>query len=410
MRLPPATSRWFREPLRPVWYFTAHFICPMPFLLILALGLSGAPLSAPARASHYNSADTTGLTATLRRLWRTSALPGFAVAIVGPGGIIYERGFGYANKARHQPYTAATVQGVGSVSKTLLGIALLQAQAAGQLSLDQPVNELLPFPVVNPYFPTQPITLRHLATMTAGLTDDQSFYNRRAYAKGTSSPLSSAEYLRRTLTPQGRWYSRKRFLPHAPGSYYAYSNEGAALAALAIEQATGQRYDLYTRQHILLPLGMSDAEWSQHAVDSTRLAVLYDPRGRSIAPYYTVTYPDGGLLTSTHSLTRYLLSVLNPGVAGAPLSVAQRDSLVRPQFSNTHPPQHRDPSEPNQGLFWAHRRDGTIGHTGGDAGLSSFLFFDPVTRIGKIFVTNTELQGRTAAEFKAIWQAMDGIH
>ena len=382
----------------------------MRFLLILVLGLSGVQLPTSAQASRYSPADTTGLTATLRQLWQASALPGFAVAIVQPEGIVYEQGFGYANKARHQPYTTTTVQGVGSVSKTLLGIALLQAQAAGQLSLDQPVNELLPFPLVNPYFRTQPITLRHLATMTAGLTDDQSFYNRRAYAKGTSSALSSAEYLRRTLTPQGQWYRRKRFLPHAPGAYYAYSNESAALAALVIEQATEQPYDVYTRQHILLPVGMSDAEWSQDAVDPTRLATLYDPKGRPIAPYYTVTYADGGLLTSTHSLARYLLSVLNPNVAGAPLSMAQRDALVRPQFSLTHPPQHQDPSEPNQGLFWVHRRNGTVGHTGGDAGLSSFLFFDSVTRAGKIFVTNTELQGRTAAEFKAIWQALDKIH
>ncbi|RZK28764.1 MAG: class A beta-lactamase-related serine hydrolase [Hymenobacter sp.] len=385
-----------------------RFICAMRFLFFLALGVVNLPPYA--QASRYSAADTTGLTATLRQLWQASALPGFAVAIVRPEGIVYEQGFGYANKARHQPYTSTTVQGVGSVSKTLLGIALLQAQAAGQLALDQPVNELLPFSVVNPYFPTQPITLRHLATMTAGLTDDQSFYNRRAYAKGTRSSLSSAEYLRRTLTPRGQWYRRKRFLPHAPGTYYAYSNESAALAALAIEQATGQAYDVYTRQHILLPLGMTDSGWWQDAVDTTRLATLYDPQGRPVAPYYTVTYADGGLLTSTHSLAGYLRSLLNPHVAGAPLSAAQRDSLVRPQFSAAHLPQHLDASEPNQGLFWAHRRNGTVGHTGGDTGLSSLLFFDPVTRVGKIFVTNTELQGRTATEFKAIWQALDKIH
>jgi CubicO group peptidase (beta-lactamase class C family) len=43
---------------------------------------------------------------------------------------------------------------------------------------------------------------------------------------------------------------------------------------LALEHATGQAYDVYTRQHILLPVGMSDAAWSQEAVDPTRLATL----------------------------------------------------------------------------------------------------------------------------------------
>lgn len=375
----------------------------------LFIGLIISALTARAQSGKAVSTDTTGLTAVLRRLWQSSALPGFAVAVVRPEGIVYEQGFGYANKERRQLYTPATVQGIGSVSKTLLGIALLQAQAAGKLRLDQPVNELLPFPVVNPYFPAQPITLRHLATMTAGLTDDQTFYNKRAYAKGYSSSLTSQEYLRRTLTPQGQWYRRKRFLPHALGTYYAYSNESAALAALALEQATGQPYSTYTQQRILQPLGMADTGWARAEIDTAKLATLYDPKGRPVQPYYTVTYPDGGLLTSTHSLARYLLSILNPGVAGAPLSAVQRDSLVRPQFSAAWLPQHLDPGEPNQGLFWAWRRNGTVGHTGGDTGLSSFLFFDPITRVGKIFITNTELQGRTAAEFKVIWQALDVI-
>jgi CubicO group peptidase (beta-lactamase class C family) len=381
----------------------------MQLLFPVALGLSLAGPPAPAQSATLIPSDTLGLTVALRQLWQKSALPGFAVALIRPTGIVYEHGFGYANKECRVPYTSATVQPVASVSKTLLGVALLQAEAAGKLRLDQPVSELLPFAVVNPYFPTHPITLRQLATMTAGLTDDQRFYNKRAYVRGDTSSLSNEEYLRRTLTPPGRWYSRKRFLPHAPGTYYAYSNESAALVGLAIERATGQAYSAYIYQHILYPAGITDAGWSRSAVSARPLATLYDRRGRPVAPYYTVTYPDGGLLTSAHSLARYLLCIMNPNVPGAPLTVAERDSLLRRQFSPLHSPQHLDPSEPNQGLFWAYRRNGTVGHTGGDAGITSFLFFDPVTQVGKIFITNTELQGRTATEFKAIWQLLDKL-
>jgi CubicO group peptidase (beta-lactamase class C family) len=381
----------------------------MRSLLFVALGLSLGTRPARAQSATLPSLDTLGLTAALQQVWHQSALPGFTVALIRPGGIVYEHGFGYANQERRVPYTPATVQPVASVSKTLLGVALVQAVAAGLLRLDQPVNELLPFVVVNPYFPTQPITLRHLATMTAGLTDDQRFYNQQAYVPGDTSSLSNEEYLRRTLTARGRWYRRKRFLPHAPGTYYAYSNESAALVGLALERATGQAYSAYTYQHILHPAGMQDAGWSRAAVKGYPLATLYDRRGRPVAPYYTVTYPDGGLLTSTHSLARYLLRIMNPSLPGAPLAIIQRDSLLARQFSPLHPPQHLDPSEPNQGLFWAYRRNGTVGHTGGDTGVSSFLFFDPVTQVGKVFITNTALQGRTAAEFKAIWQLLDTL-
>jgi CubicO group peptidase (beta-lactamase class C family) len=381
----------------------------MRFLILLvSCWLATCPV-VRAQLASAAAADTVGLTAALQRLWQASDLPGFAVAVVRPDGIVYEHGFGYADKKQRRPYTPTTVQGVASVSKTLIGVALLQAAAEGKLRLDRPVNELLPFAVHNPYFPTQPITLRQLATMTAGLTDDQRFYNKRAYAKGTSAALSSEEYLRRTLSTAGQWYSRKRFLAHAPGTYYAYSNESAALAALAIEKAVGQSYSSYTRQRILQPLRLTDSGWSAAEVAGAPLATLYDPRGRPVAPYYTVTYPDGGLWTSAHSLARYLHSILNPAIYGAPLPPAARDSLLRPQFSAARPPQHLDPAEPNQGLFWAHRRNGTVGHTGGDAGISTFLFLDPVTNVGKIFITNTELRDDTARQFKAIWQQLDQV-
>lgn len=386
----------------------------LSFLLLSSLGLwaaSPAPATTPPpAATPAPAADTLALTQALQAQWQGSDLPGFAVAVVGPQGILYEHGFGLADKARRRPYSPATVQCVGSISKTLIGVALLQAQAAGKLRLDQPVNELLPFRVENPYFPTQPITLRQLATMTGSLTDDQRFYSKRAYAPGPVAPISSEEYLRRTLGQGGQWLSKKRFVPHAPGTYYAYSNESAALAALALERATGQPYDQYTRQHILQPLGITDAWWYHPEVDTARRATLYDQRGRPVKPYTTITYPDGGLFTSAHSLARYLHAISNPAVPGAPLTAALRDSLIRPQFGAA-PPQHLDPAEPNQGLFWAIRRNGTVGHTGGDTGLSTFMFYDPRTGLGKVFVTNCEVhQGeRSKARFAAIWKLLDEV-
>ena len=371
-----------------------------------ALAASTLALAQPAATS---PADTATLTTALRQHWQQSGLPGFAVAVVSANGILYEHGFGYANKLERRPYSPATVQCVGSISKTLIGVALVQAASEGKLQLDQDVSELLPFAVRNPYFPQQPITLRQLATMTGGLTDDQAFYSKHAYAKGHRPALSSEEYLRRTLSIKGQWYSRKRFVPHPPGSYYAYSNESAALAALALEKAVGLPFSTYTWQRILQPLGLHDSGWYYADIDTTRLATLYDPRGRPVPPYFTLTYPDGGLLTSTHSLALYLRSIINPAVPGAPLSVASRDTLLRPLFRPGQEPQHLDPGEPNQGIFWAYRRNGTVGHTGGDTGLSTFLFFDPKTGIGKVFLTNTEINDDNAAQFKAVWQLLDQV-
>ena len=110
----------------------------MRLQLLIANSLCLLSLPAHAQTVAPAPADTLGMTAALRQLWQASALPGFAVAVIRPDGIAYERGFGYANKARRVPYSPNTLQGVGSVSKTLIGIALLQAVAVGKLRLDNP--------------------------------------------------------------------------------------------------------------------------------------------------------------------------------------------------------------------------------------------------------------------------------
>ncbi|MEO1628423.1 MAG: serine hydrolase domain-containing protein [Bacteroidota bacterium] len=61
------------------------------------------------------------------------------------------------------------------MSKTLLGIALLKEQEMGKLKLDDPANQYLNFPLVNPHYPDQVISIRHLATHTSGIKDSKHY-------------------------------------------------------------------------------------------------------------------------------------------------------------------------------------------------------------------------------------------
>ncbi|WP_204319481.1 hypothetical protein, partial [Klebsiella aerogenes] len=64
---------------------------------------------------------------------------------------------------------------------------------------------------------------------------------------------------------------------------------------------------------------------------------------------------------------------------------------------------------PNQGVFWQHRREGTVGHFGGDPGVSTFMAIDPKTNVGKVMLAN--VGGEAAlraygAELGAAWRAV----
>ncbi|MCR5887364.1 beta-lactamase family protein [Hymenobacter sp. J193] len=391
----------------------------MKRFLALAALLS-LPLLGVAQATAPDS-----LTAQLSRLASASGLPGFGVAVVSSTGILYEHGFGYANRQARQPYSTGTMQNVGSVSKTFIGVALLKAVEQGLFSLDTPINKVLPFAVHHPQAPAQPITIRQLATHTSGIIDREAAY-RKAYVPRTTATaaLDSAErhalarrqlaaFLREYLSPKGRTFRPANFSPDAPGTAYHYSNIGAALAAYLIELKSGLSFAEYTRRYIFEPLKMQDSGWLYEPRRANRYAVNYKPSGKPLRPYSLLTYPDGGLLTTPHDLGLYLAEILR-GAAGQPsplLTPTSFQAMLGPQFAAASPPRNLNPKEPNSGIFWAIRRNGQIGHTGSDPGASSFMFYNPQTGIGKVFITNVALDENEVLtkQFSAIWQLLDTL-
>lgn len=118
------------------------------------------------------------LTNELNEIHKQGHFNGLSVAIVNEGGTLYQSGFGFSDAQAKEAYSVNTIQNIGSVSKTFIGVALMKAQEVGKLNLDDPINAYLPFKVVNSYFPTQPITIRHLATHTSTITDTEEYFNK----------------------------------------------------------------------------------------------------------------------------------------------------------------------------------------------------------------------------------------
>lgn len=104
-------------------------------------------------------------------LFKTSALSGYSATIIVNDSIIYQRSFGYADIQGQIPYTLQTPQPIASVSKTFVGIAVAKAVELGLFQLSDDISTLLPFPVVNPRSPKEPITVSQLVTHTSSITD-----------------------------------------------------------------------------------------------------------------------------------------------------------------------------------------------------------------------------------------------
>lgn len=107
---------------------------------------------------------------------QSARIVGVGAAIILDKKIVWQRGYGFADKERALPFTKDTIINIGSVSKTVTGAAVMRTVQDGKLSLDANVNEYLPFNVSNPRFPDAPITIRQLATHTSSITDRGAVY------------------------------------------------------------------------------------------------------------------------------------------------------------------------------------------------------------------------------------------
>lgn len=62
------------------------------------------------------------------------------------------------------------------------------------------------------------------------------------------------------------------------------------------------------------------------------------------------------------------------------------------------------------GLFIGHSAKGYVGHSGGDAGVGTWMYFDKNTKMGRYIVINTDMGNDNRAkelEYYAIWDLMD---
>lgn len=376
-------------------------------LVLLFCAASGLAIAAEKLAMPSRTATQT-LDDFIAQEMDQAGIAGLAAAIIVERRVVWSKGYGYADRQAAQPFTPDTVMNIGSISKTVTGVAMMQAVQAGKLSLDADVNAYLPFKLVNPHRPQDIITLRQLATHTSGITDRWPVY-RETYHYGGDSPEALGDFLRSYFATDGKRYAKDNFLDVKPGTHREYSNIGAGLAGYIVERATGARLDEYTKRNIFDPLKMSHSGWRLSGLPAgrhSRLYVVQHGLTVPIALYGGTTYPDGGVRTSVADLARFFIALLGDGSydGGRILSAASVAEMTRFQFTAANKPDNVDLKGKNSGLFWQSKFDVTrVGHGGTDPGVSTEMLADLSRETGVIVFMNTSVAEEDARHGVAIF-------
>jgi CubicO group peptidase (beta-lactamase class C family) len=351
------------------------------------------------------------LDVNLKKISKNMLMAGFAVTVVKKDKILYQNAFGQADVAKNTPYTNQTLQPIASISKTFIGVALMKAIEQGYFTLETPINDILPFKVKNPNAPNSIIRVKHLATHTSGLTDNQATYNK-SYSILAGENTTSVEaqrminqlgfstngtvkslkdFLEAYCTEGGSLYDKANFLAAEAGVSYSYSNIGAGLAAYLIEVKTGKSFSDYCTENIFKPLGMTNTSWFITPDNRPKMATLHWERNKPLPFYKIATYPDGSFITSNEDLSKYFIEMIR-GYSGESTFLKKEsfEMLFKKQFEVGKMPTNLNEKEENAGVFWVYFKNGRLGHTGGDFGVTTIMAFYPETKTGFIFLSNSE--------------------
>ena len=339
-------------------------------------------LAAPASSSASCEAIDAYVEGQMRRL----KIPGASLAVVEGDKIVHRRGFGQARSDGDVP-TPQTPFFIGSLTKSITALAVMQLVEAGKVELDAPIRRYLPwFRVADPQASVQ-MTVRHLLNQTSGLP---TIAGNVALADMDDRPDATERQVRALTTLK---------LTRPVGAKWEYSNLNYNVLGLIVEAASGKSYADYVRDHIFIPLEMSRTYTSKAAAKQNGLAQGHRhwfsfPFPAPDLPVPRGSLPSGQLISCAQDMAHYLIAHLNGGRYGEAqiLSAAGIDELHRgvAEFA------YGSLGAGRYGMGWFEADlDGTTAysHSGNAPDFSAFMALVPEQQRGAVVLFNADPYG-----------------
>jgi CubicO group peptidase (beta-lactamase class C family) len=285
------------------------------------------------------------------------------VLVAKGGEVIYADAFGESNKDHRVANTLDTRYNIGSIGKTITGVAIMQLVEQGKVELDAPVSTYLEeFPYGDS------ITIHHLLSHTSGMSNYMAHPDYRA----------RMPRLRRVQDWLPLIFDQELVF-ETPGESFAYSNSGIVTLGAVIERVTGMPYEAYVQENILGPAGMTDTgiNYPEEVVPNRATGYTRSVSGADYTGAILQVPPasaDGGIETTVHDLLAFDRALYGEEL----LNAESKEKMFTPNLEN-------------YGYCWrlgVDRGHRTIGHGGGAPGVSASFMRYPDDDVTIIVLSN----------------------
>ena len=291
------------------------------------------------------------------------------------GEVVLERAYGKRDAHSEDENTVDTRFNLASAGKMFTAVAILQQVAAGRLTLDTPVGEVLT-DYRNRAFATQ-VTVRHLLTHAAGAGDIDLFGVENAANRADVESVADMVALHASRAPA-----------FAPGSNQEYGNFGHVVLGRIVEVLSGESFEAYLQAHVFEPAGMTHTAFVDCTDTAPDLAVGYvEVDGKPVSNCETLPrrgFPAGGQVSTARDMLRFVEALR----AGKLLPLSVFEEAVRPHrefmglgfFATEY-----GPGYPERNFRW--------GHGGSADGICTDVRTYPKTGETLIALSNADVPG-----------------
>lgn len=284
-------------------------------------------------------------------------VPGGVALVMSQGRTIHLKAYGSADPAGRTAMETGSIFRIASMTKTVVSVALLQIVATKGLSLDMPVEAIIPaFRAQHVAIPEngsfrwverkRSVTLRDLLTHRAGISSISEHPGFGALFRkyGLEQPLATRFH---SLAEQVDAIAAMPLI-HQPGARFSYGASTDVIGRV-VELLSGERLDRYLAKHIFKPLGMHDTGFRIHASKARRLVpvCMTGKDGRLLivdTSFLPVDYPldrrsryfsaAGGLVSTASDYARFLNALIDDGTVHRILPASWVDSLLTHQLGD----------------------------------------------------------------------------
>ena len=308
----------------------------------------------------------------IRRSLVEQQVPSLAVAVAKDGKILWEEGFGWADREHRIRATPNTMYSLASISKPITATGIMVLAQKGLVDLDQPVNDYLGDAQVRARIgDAKGATLRRLANHTSGLPLHYQFF----YADQPFRRPPMAESIRR--------YGQ---LHAPPGERYQYANFGFGLLDHVIARISNQSYADFMKREVFAPLDLPHMSVDIPPQHQHGHAVRYGSDQQPI-PFYEFDHPGASAVySSAHDLVRFGMFHLNQR---AP---EQKELLPKRVIEAMQKPTADTGRGRGYGVGWFVNSDEfgvrTVSHSGGMGGVRTRLVLVPEKKIAVVTLCN----------------------